>query len=447
MSAARSPRENHYGPRGGSDAATRSFDSSVHVSSARIAFAVIAILGLMWIGWRIIVSTAAYNLAIADPELAVAWMPEAGALDALAFREFTKTDGDLDIARSLAERALQLNPLDARALSALGLIAERKGNRARADVLMRLSGTRTWRDSTTQAWLVNQNIQRGEFEQALSNIDALLRVNREVMEQTFPVLAAFTIDKRTFDILANFLADDPPWRASFLINLSGQISDTGRLMQLFAALRDSPHPPDSSELGSYLDRLIKDGKFAEAYRGWRETLSPQNRASEVYPYNGNFTAPIDGLPFNWLLRPASGVDIQVLAAPGKTDSRILQLQFSGARVAAFTVGQLMVLPSGQYRLTGMVRAEGLRTQRGLRWHIFCGTSPNGSLALTNLVANSVPWTNFSVDFVVPKENCPAQWLKLELPDRTASERQIEGQIWYENIQITQSAKGFTPGSQ
>ncbi|MFZ0845992.1 MAG: hypothetical protein WAM62_09390, partial [Pseudolabrys sp.] len=140
-----------------------------------------------------------------------------------------------------------------------------------------------------------------------------------------------------------------------------------------------------------------------------------------------------------------GVDIQIVPAPGKTAGRALELEFSGTRVAPFTVGQIMLLEPGEYRLTGQVRAEGLRTQRGLRWHIFCGTPHNNTLALTDLFAKPMQWTGFSADFAVPSENCKGQWLKLEIPDRTASERQIDGQIWFENMQITKV--GQTPAPE
>lgn len=433
---------------GGPDASAGSAYSLIRFSPGRMVLVVLVLVGLMWVGWRIVADTAGYNAAASDPEAALAWVPsEARALDELAYREFTKSGGNLDTARGLAERALRSNPLDARALLVLGLIAERQGDQARADILIHLSGARTWRDPTTQAWLLKRDIQRGEFEQVLSHLDALLRVNPEVFEQAFPVLSAFTIDKRTFDALASFLAAAPPWRTNFLATLSARMSDARPLVQLYAVLKDSQHPPDAIELGPYLDRLIRDGRFADAYQSWRETLPPQQRTSEVYPYNGDFTAPIDGLPFNWLLRPVFGMNIQIVASPGKGESRAIQLQFSGARVTAFTVGQLMLLPPGDYRMTGKVRAEELRTERGLGWKISCAETPNNTLALTHLVADAVPWTSFSVDFAVPAGNCRGQWLNLEIPSRTASERQIEGQIWYENIQIRRVGNGLSPAVQ
>jgi tetratricopeptide (TPR) repeat protein len=420
-------------------------DSAVSLicfSSGRMVLVGFVLIGLMWVGWRIVADTAGRNAAASDPETALAWMPsEARALDELASREIEKSGGDLNAARGLAERALRSNPLDARALAVLGLIAERLGDEARAGNLMRLSGARTWHDMSTQAWLLKHDIQRGDFDRALSHIDALLRTNPEFFEQSTPVLVAFTIDQTTFNALARLLATNPPWRARFLAQLSAQLSDGGRLVQLYAALQDGQHPPEAMELKPYLDRLIRDGRFAEAYQSWRETLSPQQRTSEFLLYNGDFAAPIDGLPFNWVLYPTRGMNIQVVASPGKDKGRALQFQFSGTRVEPFTVGQLMLLPPGEYRFTGKVRAEKLRTQRGLEWQISCADPPSNILARTDLVANTTPWTSFSVVFTVPHADCRSQWLKLEIASRTASERQIEGQVWYDNLRIGQASKG------
>ena len=418
-----------------------SADSLIRFSAGRVVLVGFVLIGLIWFGWRIVADTAGYNAATSNPETALVWTPgEATALDELAYREFTKSDGDLNTARILAERALRSNPLDARALTVLGLIAERQGDQARAGNLMRLSSARTWRDMTTQAWLLKYDIQSGDFEQALLHIDALLRTNPRFLEQTIPVLAAFTVDQRTFDALARLLASNPPWRAQALASLSAQLSDAGRLVQLYAALKDSQYPAEATELKPYLDRLIKDGRYTEAYQSWRETLPAQQRTKEFLLYNGDFASPIDGLPFNWHLQPFQGVNIQIVASPDKDQGRALRFEFSGTR-ASFAVGQLMLLPPGEYSFTGNVRAQELRTQRGLEWQISCAEAPNNMLGRTDLVARTTSWSGFSVAFTVPQQDCRGQWLKLDIPARTASERQIEGQVWYDNLQIRRATSG------
>ena len=95
------------------------------------------------------------------------------------------------------------------------------------------------------------------------------------------------------------------------------------------------------------------------------------------------------------------------------------------------VKQLMLLPAGDYSFSGRVRTEELRTSRGLWWRIFCANNPAKSLANTELVSGTMPWTDFTVKFQVPAADCRAQWLQLELPARIDPELQIEGQVWYQ----------------
>src|SRR5262249_1300800 len=157
---------------------------------------------------------------------------------------------------------LRSRPLDARALTLLGLIAERKGDQARADALMRLSDARTWRDHASQAWLFNREVSLGQYSDALPHVDALFRMGTQI--ELFPVLAAFTIDPRAFDALTTFLAKSPPWRTGFLSELSARLPNQGRLIQLYAALNETSKPPPKAELRPYLNRLIKDGNFDRA---------------------------------------------------------------------------------------------------------------------------------------------------------------------------------------
>ena len=54
------------------------------------------------------------------------------------------------------------------------------------------------------------------------------------------------------------------------------------------------------------------------------------------------------------------------------------------------------------------------------------------------------WTEFKVDFQVPVTGCEAQSLQLELPARIDPELRIEGQVWYQNLQIMPITKTAAP---
>ena len=407
------------------------------ISAGRLGIVVGLLLVFSWVGWRIIAQTAALSLARSHPDAAIGLVADQPvALIQRAQQELAEPDGNLDSAREWAQRALRASPLSARAFTLLGLIAERKGDQKNADTLMRIAAARTWRDQTTDEWLLNNEAHRGDYAQALPYADALLRISYSFQPELFPVLASFTVDPRAFEALTAFLAAAPPWRAWFLSELSARLANQTRVVQLYTALKDSENPPTKEELRPYLNRLIKDENFELAYQTWQATLPPQQRADETHPFNRDFQFPVDGLPFNWSLEAVPGADIQVVSTVEGGKKRALRVEFSGARVRFENVKQLMLLPAGDYSFSGKVKTAELRTVRGLWWRIFCANASTNTLANTELVSGTMPWTDFTVKFQVPTTDCGAQWLKLELPARIDPELRIEGQVWYQDLRIT-----------
>jgi tetratricopeptide (TPR) repeat protein len=433
----RRPFDSHRGSQGRRE--TAGFRPSIvnqQISLWQLGTFVCVLLVLVWVSWSIIAQTAAQSQAKSHPLAALSWvMDQSTALNQLVERELAKPDGNLDSAREWAQRALRSNPLNARALTLLGLVAERKDDRKSAETLMRISAARTWGDLTTAAWLLTHEVRRGDYAHALPYADAMLRIEFESQKaRLFPVLSGFTTNDTSLKALTAFLATSPPWRAWFLSELSLRLANQARLVELYAALNETTNPPTNEELRPYLDRLVKDRKFEQAHQIWRETLSPAQRANETFPFNGDFDIPVDGLPFNWRLKAISGAGIQIVPIDGGK-KRALLVEFSGARVRFANVKQLMLLPAGDYLFRGRVKTETLLTSRGIWWHIFCASNAAESLANTQLVSGTMPWTDFEVKFQVPATDCKAQWLQLELPARIDSEWKIEGQALYQSLQI------------
>jgi hypothetical protein len=408
------------------------------VSAWRLGVVVGVLLILIWVGWRIVAQTAALELAESHPDAALGFVADQRvALNRLAQKELFEPNGNLDSAREWAQRALRSSPLNARALTLLGLIAERKGNPNSADALMRIAVARTWRDPTTDEWLLNREAHLGNYAAALPYADALERIDWHYEPELFPVLASFTIDPRAFQALTAFLATSPPWRARFLSELSGRLANRTRLVQLYAALNDTQKPPTKDELRPYLNRLIKDENFELAYQTWQATLPPQQRADAAHPFNRDFDFPIDNLAFNWNLDAVAGANVQIVSSAAEGGKkRALFVEFSGARVRFANVKQLLMLPAGDYAFSGKVKAADLRTSRGLWWRVFCANASATTLANTELVSGPMPWTEFTAKFQVPAGDCGAQWLQLELPARVESESRIEGQVWYQDLELS-----------
>ena len=398
-----------------------------------LAFFVLALIAVF-----IVADTAGHNLAISDPEgglLVAPWEPV--ALDELAERQLTNSSGELSSVEDLARRALRSDPLDSRALSLLGLVAERKGDLARAEALMSLAAARSWRNPAPHVWLFAQAIRRGKFEEALAQADGLLRVYPNYVETIFPVLTLFGMDPEALAALEGALATNPPWRRSFLVSAVVNGVNDRLMTQLYQSLIHSRQPPTADEMKPYLDRLILAGRFEEAYQDWRATR-PSAETPVRYPYNGNFEDPLDGLPFNWVFDSISGAEIQITEAPDRGNSRALRIQFSGARAKLGRVGQLLMLAPGSYDLELAVKSSSLRTERGPVWQISCAES-RVLLAETKPVTGTTPWTDLKIRFSVPSSGCNAQWLQLIVPARTASESEIEGEVWFQSFRVTPEA--------
>src|SRR5262249_15758346 len=100
------------------------------ISLWRFSTLVCVVLVLSWVGWGIIAEEEETRLGRSYPGAALSLVADQPtALNELAEKHLTEPDGNLDAAREWAQRALRSNPLNSRALTLLGLIAERKDDR------------------------------------------------------------------------------------------------------------------------------------------------------------------------------------------------------------------------------------------------------------------------------------------------------------------------------
>ena len=99
----------------------------------------------------------------------------------------------------------------------------------------------------------------------------------------------------------------------------------------------------------------------------------------------------------------------------------------------------MLLPAGDYSFSGRLKTAELRTVRGLWWRIFCANASANTIANSELVSGTMPWTDFTVKFQVPATDCGAQWLQLELPARIEAELRIEGRVCTRTCELRQLA--------
>jgi len=379
--------------------------------------------------------TVTLSDASLDPEAALSWRP--GSSSALAWGAddiLASAEGEVDLqaAEELATRALLVSPLEVSALRTLGLVADQRGAEDRAGILLSQVARRAPRDRRAHAWMFQRKIRAGDYDGGLSHIDAVLRTRPSLFPDLAPVLISFATDPAAFQTLATYLETNPPWRGSLLNMLPAEAENTAGLFPLYASLEEGPTPPVASELSPLLNRLIRDGEIDRAYLFWLQFI-PEERVSDASAlYNGHFGYPISGLPFDWQIRQVRGAQTDV-ADTGEGGQQALRIRFFGTRVPFQHVSQLMALAPGDYQLRGQTRPTGLETPRGMQWVVRCGSQELGA---SERISGSLPWQDFSFAFTVPPDpDCRAQTVQLRIAARVASEQQVAGEIWFDNLSV------------
>lgn len=211
-------------------------------------------------------------------------------------------------------------------------------------------------------------------------------------------------------------------------------------------MRDGPNPPTDEELRPYLELLVSKNLVPQAYYAWLQFIPADQVKNLPFLYNGNFEYHLSNLPFDWTVIPVDGANISFTQVPGQ-DKRGLFVEFSGQRVAFQNVIQLLVLPHGKYKLSGLYRTDDLENQRGMSWRIYCAQRNDGiAIAETDRVSGmSDGWKDFELTFDVPEgDDCTAQWLRLELAARVEAEQDVSGSVWYDDLKIAKVEAAGTP---
>ena len=392
---------------------------------------IIVLACVMVAGWRIVGLMQAERYAEADPERALGWWPDhPQALLVLAERQLTQ--GKLAESRANARRLLAHEPLQGAAFRLLAEAADREGRRDEAWRLYLIAEKRAPRDLQTRAWLTQRYLERGDFAQALEQVDRILRMAPQRARSINPVLAQLAQDPAFAEALAAKLRQGPPWRAGLLNSLrdpkAGNPVAVGRVMQ--ALQRQGGLKPE--EYAQWLDNLMTQGRWGEAYARWAGPLpKPDGRLPLVY--NGNFAQLPSDVGFDWRLRRTPGVILQ-FEPESEAGGQVAYLHFLDRRVPSAGLEQALMLSPGAYRLSVRMRAQALRSELGLQWTVQC-PGPAGVVGRTDAIDGSFAWRTFEADVTIPDAGCPGQWLRLVNPVPSGAAQRVVGELWLDDVKL------------
>lgn len=340
-------------------------------------------------------------------------------------------------ARRMAEAALRIAPLDARALRVLGQTAE---SDAQARVFMQASVKRSMREVLATYWLMQRSFLDGDYTGAVSHADVLLRSQSLLYPYVAPLLGRIAETKDGADAVKAVLQTNPPWRREFFSAVIGGISDARTPMNLMLDMQSHGLPPTREEISFYLNFLMSKKQYPLAYYAWTQFLPPEALKNLGLLFNGNFEFQPSGLRFDWIIANDSGARIEITDRKDKPGQRALFLEFLTAQVGGGGVKQTIALAPGAYRFSGIVMGE-IRARRGLRWRFGCIETPWVSIGESEAFIGRVPeWREFSAEFRVPATGCPLQEIELGVDAVSSSDRFVSGTAWFTDLKVTAKPK-------
>ena len=191
---------------------------------------------------------------------------------------------------------------------------------------------------------------------------------------------------------------------------------------------------DAITTGRWIDRLVKDKLWGEAYARWVGGIQKNAPFHLSHVYNGDFETVPSGTGFDWRIGDSAGVLVDRPAGASADGSHALRLTFLDRRVDAIPLHQWLMLGPGNYRLRFHAAAQDLRSDRGVQWVVSC-TDDGKELAASERFTGSFDWELFELRFDVPAQRCEAQDLWLRNAGAAAAGKIIGGTILFDDVAI------------
>ncbi len=114
-----------------------------------------------------------------------------------------------------AIQAFRFDPLNASALRSLAIVAEAKGNAARATAIMTHALKFSRRDTTANNWQLRQSLAAQDLPKSMRLLDRILREDASLRQQYIPALIAGASQPAGFAAIYPLLLKQPAWEAEF----------------------------------------------------------------------------------------------------------------------------------------------------------------------------------------------------------------------------------------
>lgn len=342
-------------------------------------------------------------------------------------------DGDLDMAKSLYQKALQINSLYIPAwlgLAELQFDQQEKGN---ANAILDYCNS------------ILKDVKRWRWDMALV---AYQFARKDLLAQDLSYIIHKIPGKARNDALRLAFSQWPDVK-----ELQKQLGD-GTLEYLFQYAISKKKVEQGLILWDsfktetlknwekmtldFVEMLMSQAKVERAATIWRKYFN----VSALF-FNGNFSKKPLQTAFGWRIRNNKGTRWYLQGGTQDDPQSSLHLHFKRQEnTPIHKVYQIVPLQGGKvYALKGEIKTKGLTTDQ-LPFIEAAGYKCKAPLNKTDMVSSDQGWTAIYLLFEVP-EDCHAMIIRLRRRKSTNIDNKLSGDIWLANFEIAETDEIFT----
>lgn len=400
-------------------------------------FLVLIVLGL---SWRIIVYGITADIEwnkdnVDTAKTILAWdHNQPYAMQSLAQHFAEKKE--FEKAENMARTSLWMNPTDSAALIILAKLWDAQGKKTITDKVMNLASELMPVYPVLRMMSADYWLEHSDFERAIQDWSIALQADLSLQAELFPRLLELAEDNNSRGLLKKSVLPFPKWWREFFIYGIQQAKTQDTVKTLYTLRKAAGKPLSRSEQSTYLERLVRDGLWFDAYIAWANGLTEMQLQELGNLFDGSFEwGKLTG-GFDWFVPNTENAFVRIDQTNDTIGKRALHIIFRGREVRQPIIQQQLLLTQGKYRLHGRVRSDRVKSEQGLQWSLSCiSQTLQPDLAMSERFLGSDDWREFSVNFRVPEKACPVQSLKLAVIGRQTDELKTEGELWFDDMGI------------
>lgn len=305
----------------------------------------------------------------------------------------------------LGKAALGRDATQVKAASTVALLYGMRGEMHRASSLMRYAQSVSRRDLSTQLWLIEDSVRKGDVRTAVEHYDIALRTSKRAQGILFPILESAVAQPDVADALAQRMSAEPNWAGPLLYELARHDVSAPAVARLFGALAQRGAHYDQRNADLFIQRAVRTGDVDSGWRVYRLVEPVRARATLR---DGGFAELLSrAVPFEWELTDQSEL---MAVRDQRGASRVLRLEATSG-FGGVVARQLIRAQPGAHVLRGTVFELSQPAGSGPYATVTCANA-GARLTTTDLPRAGEKGRQFTARFDVPSAGCRAQWVEL-----------------------------------